>query len=92
MGIAAVPRYQGEFRLAQAERLLWRAGFGGSSKDAEKLADKGLDGAVLSFTRPAKTGLKGPKPKEDGDPLAPYDSYGHDVLYFLDRMVRTRRP
>jgi hypothetical protein len=91
-GIAAVPRYEGEFGHAQAERLLWRAGFGGTAGQIDKLAAKGLDQAVLSFTRPAKTGLDGPKPKDDGDPLAPYDSYGHDVLHFLDRMVRTRAP
>ena len=60
--------------------------------EADKLAAKGLDRAIRSLTRPAKTGLKGPKPKEDGDPLAPYDSYGHDVLYWLDRMVRTQAP
>ena len=90
--MAAVPRYQGPFERAQAERLLWRAGFGGTAAQIDKLAAKGLDQAVLSFTRPAKKGLNGPKPKEDGDPLAPYDSYGHDVLHFLDRMVRTQAP
>jgi uncharacterized protein (DUF1800 family) len=90
--VAVVPRYEGTFGRIQAERLLWRAGFGGGAEEADALAAKGIDGAVRSLTRPAKTGLRGPKPKDDGDPLAPYDSYGHDVLHWLDRMVRTEAP
>lgn len=90
--MAVVPRYEGPFGRTQAERLLWRAGFGGSSADADKLAAKGLNSAIRSLTRPAKTGLKGPKPTDGDDPLAPNDSYGHDVLYWLDRMVRSEAP
>ncbi|MEO8092772.1 MAG: DUF1800 family protein [bacterium] len=90
--MAVVPRYDGQFGRTQAEKLLWRAGFGGGADDADRLAAKGLNSAIRSLTRPAKTGLKGPRPKDDGDPLAPNDSYGHDVLYWLDRMVRTQAP
>ena len=25
-------------------------------------------------------------------PIAPFDAYGHDMLWWLDRMVRTTRP
>ena len=90
--MAVVPRYTGPFGAQQAERLLWRAGFGGTRGQAKKLAEKGLGKAVRSLTRPTDTGLKGPRPTDDGDPIAPYDSYGHDVLYALDRMVRAEAP
>ena len=92
-GVSAVPVYRGRFGPAQAERLLWRAGFGPQPGEAKKLAPKGLRGAVLSLTRPAKEPLRGPIPTdENGRPLAPADAYGHDHLWWLDRMVRTSRP
>ena len=91
--MAEVPRYDGPFGAAQAERLLWRAAFGGGRKDAEKLAEKGMEGAVRSLTRPRNEELKGPAPVDgDGDPIKPNDRYGHDVLWALDRMVRSRAP
>ena len=46
-----------------------------------------------SLTRPPAERLTGPAPKdEDGRPLAPFDAYGHDQLWWLDKMVRTNRP
>ncbi len=90
--MAEVPRYQGAFGAAEAERLLWRAAFGGGRREAEKLAAKGMQGAVRSLTRPRNEDLKGPPPTDDGDPIAPYDRWGHDVLWALDRMVRSRAP
>ena len=90
-GVAAV--YRGEFAAAQAERLLWRAGFGPRPGDAAALAGRGLEGAVRSLTRPGPEKLVGPAPSDDkGRPLAPYDAWGHDHLWWLDRMVRTSRP
>jgi uncharacterized protein (DUF1800 family) len=88
----AVPKYQGPFGAAQAQRLLWRAGFGGTRGAATKLAAKGLGAAVRSLTRPPKLRLRGPKPTDDGDPIAPFDAWGHDHLHWLDRMVRTNQP
>ena len=90
----AVSVYRGRFGAEQAERLLWRAGFGPRPGEAEKLARKGLDGAVQSLTRPRrKERLGGPPPQDqDGHPLAPADAWGHDHLWWLDRMVRTNRP
>jgi uncharacterized protein (DUF1800 family) len=89
----ATPRYDGPFRKAQAERLLWRAGFGPRRGEAERLAKLGLDGAVRSLTRPGPEKLVGPAPKDEkGRPLAPIDAWGHDHLWWLDRMVRTSRP
>ena len=91
--VAAVPVYRGRFGPAQAERLLWRAGFGPQPGEAKKLARHGLRAAVLSLTRPGPEHLRGrPPTDENGLPLAPQDAYGHDHLWWLDRMVRTSRP
>jgi uncharacterized protein (DUF1800 family) len=77
----------------QAERLLWRAGFGPRPGEAARLAEKGLEGAIRSLTRPTKSGLVGPKPHDDdGNALRPRQQWGHDHLWWLDRMVRTRTP
>ena len=85
--------YRGSFDAAHAERLLWRAGFGPRKGEAEKLARLGLDGAVRTLTHPGPERFVGPAPKDDkGRPLAPYDAWGHDHVWLLDRMVRTSRP
>ncbi len=86
--------YTGPFGVRQAERLLWRAGFGPSPGHAQALAAMGLRAAVASLTRPVgQAQLVGAEPvDDDGNPLAPEDVYGHDHLWWLDRMVRTNQP
>jgi hypothetical protein len=85
--------YSGRFGVAEAERLLWRAGFGPRAGEAEALARLGLDGAVRALTQPGPEKLIGPAPTDErGRPLAPYDAWGHDHVWWLDRMVRTSRP
>jgi uncharacterized protein (DUF1800 family) len=86
--------YQGAFGAAQAARLLARAGFGAVPGQAEQLASLGLLGAVRSLTRPnGAATLSGPAPvDDDGNPIAPADAWGHDHLWWLDRMVRTNQP
>lgn len=91
----ALPVYRGRFGTRQAERLLWRAGFGPRPGEARRLGSGGLKAAVHSLTRvkPRKVKLVGPKPHtEDGLPLAPGDAWGHDHLWWLDRMVRSDQP
>ena len=92
--MSSVPVYRGRFGPQQAERLLWRAGFGPRPGEARKLAKKGLKDAVHSLTRPRGAAkLRGPEPHDDdGLPLAPTDAWGHDHLWWLDRMVRTTQP
>jgi uncharacterized protein (DUF1800 family) len=91
--MAAIPRYTGPFHAEQAERLLWRAGFGPRRGEAASIARLGLDGAVDVLTHPPGEKWVGPAPHDEkGRPLAPADAYGHDHLWWLDRMVRTRRP
>ena len=93
-GAPGVPVYGGTFGAAQATRLLWRAGFGPRPGDAQTLAGKGLQDAVLSLTRPSgAANLVGPEPHDStGNPLAPQDVYGHDHMWWLDRMVRSDQP
>jgi uncharacterized protein (DUF1800 family) len=88
-----VAEFSGAFGPAEAERLLWRAGFGPRSGEAAALSRLGLDGAVHALTHPGLEHFVGPKPRtEKGQPLAPYDAWGHDHVWWLDRMVRTSRP
>ena len=88
-----VPVYNGRFGRKEAERLLWRAGFGPRRDEAAKLARLGMTRAVDSLVYPRKEKLVGPKPHDErGRRLAPKDAWGHDGLWWLDRMVRTRRP
>ena len=83
--------YSGRFGVAQAERLLWRAGFGPRPGEAQELARKGMRGAVYSLTRPRSQALVGPSPHvQTGAPIQPFDVWGNDVLWWLDRMVRGR--
>jgi Protein of unknown function (DUF1800) len=86
--------YQGPFGPAQATRLLNRAGFGAVPGQAEQLASLGLVGAVRSLTQPSGGAvLSGPAPvDDDGLPIAPADAWGHDHLWWLDRMVRGNQP
>ena len=84
----SLPVYAGEFGVREAERLLWRAGFGPRAGDVEALAERGLRGAVHSLTRPGSERLAGPAPSVRLNS----EQWGHDHLWWLDRMVRSSRP
>ncbi|HSS34540.1 MAG TPA: DUF1800 family protein [Solirubrobacterales bacterium] len=86
--------YQGPWGVPQATRLLERAGFGARPGEAEQLVTRGLLGAVQSLTRPSGAAvLSGPAPvDQNGEPIAPADSWGHDHLWWLDRMIRSSQP
>ena len=89
----SLPIYAGEFGEAQAERLLWRAGFGPRGGEAQLLASKGFNGAIDHLVNPpSQDTLIGETPVVDGAPLAPEAAVGHDHLWWLDKMVRTSRP
>ena len=87
-----LPVYTGPFGPAQAERLLWRAGFGPRPGEKRSLAARGLDGAVAHLLTTGPDNLVGKPPKVNGHRLFPLDKFGHDHLWWLDRMVRTSRP
>ena len=89
----AVSRYTGRFGRREAERLLWRAGFGPLPGEADKLARKGLGGAVSSLLNPPAFRLEGSPPTDDrGNPIEPEHAVGHDHLWWFDRMVRGNQP
>ena len=91
--VSTVAVFRGPFGPAQAERLLWRAGFGPRKGEAQALAKLGLEGAVHSLVYPGAEHFVGHKPHGDkGVALAPYDHWGDDHLWWFDRMVRTSRP
>jgi uncharacterized protein (DUF1800 family) len=85
---------RGRFTEAHARRLLWRAGFGPRPGDVRRTVALGLDGAVASLTRPAGPArLVGRSPHgEHGRPLDPFDVWGDDHCWWLDRMVRSDQP
>jgi uncharacterized protein (DUF1800 family) len=74
-------------------RLFWRAGFGATPSEAKHYAHAGrarsLHAALNGIGGPE---LKGPAPTVKGAPLDPVNEWGHDVLWWLDRMVRTNQP
>ncbi|MFN8124413.1 MAG: DUF1800 domain-containing protein [Thermoleophilia bacterium] len=76
----------------EIERLLWRAGFGPRPGDVKRLARKGRQAAVEELLRPRGARWAGPEAKVDGAPLDPLNVYGHDVLWWFDKCVRTRQP
>jgi uncharacterized protein (DUF1800 family) len=86
--------YGGAFGVREAQRLLWRAGFGPRPGEAEALARQGLTAAVRSLTRPtgAATLSGAPVTLPNNIPFAPRDAWGHDHLWWLDRMVRSDQP
>jgi uncharacterized protein (DUF1800 family) len=85
--------FDSTFGREQAERLLWRAGFGPARGEAAAVAKQGLKKAVARLLHPPGYGPSGRDPTDSkGRPLAPQDAVGHDHAYWLDRMVRGNQP
>ena len=59
--VGVPPAYRGKFDVPQAERLLWRAGFGPRPREAEALAKLGLHGAVTSLVHPGRERARRPR-------------------------------
>jgi uncharacterized protein (DUF1800 family) len=78
---------------AHVRRLFWRAGFGATPAEARRFARAGR-AATLKWVLdgPRHPRLRGRVPTVDGSPLDPVNEYGHDVLWWLDWMVRSQRP
>ena len=81
---------------AEAERLLWRAGFGPRPGDLDRFAAMTPTEAVHALTRPAGdatlTPADRPPRDERGNPIDPENVWGHDHMWWLDRMVRSDQP
>jgi uncharacterized protein (DUF1800 family) len=81
----------GGWNEAHVRRVLWRAGFGALEHEARKWSHAGRAATLAWLLSPNghKAPLeRGPKPMR----LDPANEYGHDVLWWMDRMVRTTRP
>jgi uncharacterized protein (DUF1800 family) len=76
---------------AHVRRLFWRAGFGATPHEARRWARAGRS-ATLRHVLRGGAGLSGPAPRLEGQQLDPVNQWGHDVLWWLDRMVRSRHP
>jgi uncharacterized protein (DUF1800 family) len=79
---------------AHVHRLLWRAGFGATAREARTWARKGRE-ATLDWVLDGPPGgarLRGPAPHAEGRKLDPLNQWGDDVLWWLDRMIRTTHP
>jgi uncharacterized protein DUF1800 len=88
---APVPAAPALLTQANANRLLWRAGFGPTPGQAASLAGQPVQQVVYGLTRPSGPAvLSGPAPvDEEGDPLDPVNAWGQDHCWWLDRMVRS---
>jgi uncharacterized protein (DUF1800 family) len=81
----------GTLSRRDAERLLWRAGFGPRRGEAARLAGRDALAAVQTMTRVSgAANLEGAAPRdEDGNGIDPNNAWGHDHVWWLDRMVRS---
>src|SRR4051812_4235189 len=88
-----MPRPSSRWTDLHVRRLFWRAGFGATEKEAKHYAKRGKQ-ATLNWILNGGRGpsMVGPAPTVDGHTLDPQNEWGHDVLWWLDRMVRSRRP
>jgi uncharacterized protein (DUF1800 family) len=78
---------------AHVRRVFWRAGFGATPREARHWARRGKGATIhwlLSGGHSPAPRIKGPS--IEGQRLHPTDEWGHDVLWWLDRMIRSRRP
>ncbi len=93
----AARRRGGRWSRAHARRLLWRAGFGATPAELDHLAARGREATLDWLLRGGRgphghRAMVGPAPRVDGAPLDPVNEWGHDLLWWLDRMVRSQRP
>jgi hypothetical protein len=81
---------KGALTRRDAERLLWRAGLRPPPRRRDRLAGTSARAAVEALTRVSGDAtLTGAAPRDQaGNPIDPHNVWGHDHLWWLDRMVR----
>jgi uncharacterized protein (DUF1800 family) len=73
--------------------VFWRAGFGATSREARHWARRGKPATIRWLLNGGPSPAPRMKPpRVDGHRLDPENVWGHDVLWWLDRMVRSRHP
>jgi uncharacterized protein (DUF1800 family) len=82
---------------AHARRLLWRAGFGATPSELDHFTARGRTATIDWLVRGGRgphghRALVGPAPHDGGRRLDPVNEWGDEVLWWLDRMVRSQRP
>src|SRR4051812_19143615 len=77
---------------AHVRRLFWRAGFGARADEATRWAAAGKAATLSHVLNGGGTSLSGPAPHTQDGKLDPVNEWGHDVLWWLDRMVRSNHP
>jgi hypothetical protein len=78
---------------AHVRRLFWRAGFGARPDEVALFTAAGRDATIAWFLNGGGgPQLVGPAPRTQDGPLDPINEWGHDGLWWLDRMVRSQRP
>ena len=77
---------------AHVRRLFWRAGFGATPVQARQWSRRGKQATLDFLLDPSPARLRGPAPTDYGAPLDAVNEFGHDKLWWLDRMVRSTRP
>ena len=84
----------GRWSEAHVRRLFWRAGFGATPHEARRFAAAGKSATIDWLLNGERGGreLRGSVSRVDGKRIDPLNVWGHDTLWWLDRMVRTRRP
>ena len=87
-------RRRGErWTKAHVRRLFWRAGFGATEAEARRWSRAGRAATLAWLLDPGRPAtLIGPEPRAGDHALDPGNEFGHEVLWWLDRMVRTTRP
>ena len=74
-------------------RLFWRAGFGATPREARHWARRGKRATIRWLLEGGRSPApRLPAPNVEGRALDPVNEWGHDALWWLDRMVRSRRP
>jgi uncharacterized protein (DUF1800 family) len=91
-----VPRRRGGHRgwtEAHVKRLFWRAGFGATPREARHWARLGKAASIRWLLNGGPSPAPRMKaPHIESGRLDPENEWGHDVLWWLDRMVRSRHP
>ncbi len=73
------------------ERLYWRAGFGALPAELNTYSRLGVSAAGQNMLRPSGAQLRPTRAATvGGRPIDPFNEWGHDVLWWLDRAVRGR--
>jgi uncharacterized protein (DUF1800 family) len=78
---------------AHVRRLFWRAGFGATPREARHWARRGKAATIRWILNGGPSPApRIPAARVEGHRLDPVNVWGHDVLWWLDRMMRSPHP